>query len=130
MHDIKKCEMAYRLADGGGWSIQAIASELNMPYGTVRNWLKYPDRYSPYLDEVALERAQFDRSVYDNLSNYEVNVFWKRAADRIAGDLAEYNFDDGSRLLGKTMTELMFLTGLSQENVEDHIGTIRRKAIA
>jgi hypothetical protein len=53
-------------------------------------WLRYPERFSPFLDEIALERALHgEREVYANLSSYERQVFWERSCKLSEAERAE-----------------------------------------
>jgi hypothetical protein len=43
----------------------------------VRSWLEHPERFSPYIDEVAITRSlDFDWPVIENLTNQERSVFY------------------------------------------------------
>lgn len=79
--DVEVIRNVYDLAEKGlsGYRISKITG---LSSDTVAKWLKYPNKFSPHLDEVALERAlNGDRRVFDSLSNYERRVFWQRAGD-------------------------------------------------
>lgn len=56
--------------------------------GTTANkayrWLTQPERFSPWIDETAIQRAlDGDRAVFKNLSVYELTEFWYRTIGRI-----------------------------------------------
>ena len=80
-------EMAENVSGDPSWlpgAIRgAIKSELaySVPVSLIETWLAQPERYSPYPDLVALDRAWFfDWSAIANLSDLEWDIF--------VGDLA------------------------------------------
>jgi len=62
------------------WSYMKISKETGVPYSTARSFLLCPERYDPYFDEVALERAlKGDKEVFENLTIYEMREFMTRS---------------------------------------------------
>lgn len=67
-----------------GVGAPTIARRLKLPKGTVGGWLGHPDRFDPYLDEIALERAlKGERPVFMALTMYEVDEFYDRVEARL-----------------------------------------------
>jgi hypothetical protein len=75
-------KQAYDLAERG-LSFNEIGRRLDISRNTISNWLRDPARYSPYIDEVAMERClQGDRKVFENLSMWELREFYERVRNR------------------------------------------------
>lgn len=68
-----------------GVSVPRIAALVGRPENTVYAWIYHPERYDPYIDQVAVERAlSGDRKVFDNLTLYEADEFYDRLEARMA----------------------------------------------
>lgn len=73
---IREC---YELHEQGLSSYQ-ISKLVQRPDKTIYGWLRNPEKFSPYIDEVAVDRAlRGERSVFKNLSLYELKEFYERA---------------------------------------------------
>jgi predicted transcriptional regulator len=71
-------ERAYLLAERG-LRPSIIGTQLGVSRDAVSKWLRHPETFSPFLDEIAIERALHgERQVYDNLSRFERREFWSR----------------------------------------------------
>jgi Lhr-like helicase len=82
--DINKVREVYELKEAGHY-IPTIARKALVPERVARRWIDNPSIYSPYFDEIALDRAlNGDKSAFDQLSLFEVDEFWKRADQRTA----------------------------------------------
>lgn len=58
-----------------------VAEEIGLPVSDVNRWLAEPERYSPFQDEVALDRAwHWDWPIVDNLTDWEWTLLIDRAA--------------------------------------------------
>lgn len=80
MREVEVIRESYEL-DSIGVPAYRIAQIVGSTRGTVVKWLKHPEKFSPYIDEVAMERAlNGDRLVFENLSLVERREFWQRAA--------------------------------------------------
>lgn len=81
LHDLDLCREIYKLAEEEpGLSHYKMAERL----GSVRlrpkvqRYLAQPERYSPYVDDTAVDRAFLEPEVYNALSVLERHVFWDR----------------------------------------------------
>lgn len=64
-----------------------IAAAVGRSEKRVRYWLHNPQRYDPYFDEIALERVMNgDRSVYENLTVFEMDEFYNRLEARVQAE--------------------------------------------
>lgn len=78
--DVNTVARAYALSDKGMYP-GAIGKQLGVSRSTVRHWLDNPERFSPAIDEVAIERALGgDRIVFQNLTAFESKIFWEKSA--------------------------------------------------
>lgn len=77
---------AYEMREQGAL-VQDIANALGENRKTVNTWLAHPERYDPFIDEVALERSMAgDEKVYFHLTIYEREEFFKRVVARMEKD--------------------------------------------
>lgn len=61
---------------------------------TAKRWLCAPEKYDPYIDDVAVTRAlEGDRDVYRNLTVWERNEFY-RALNRLKGQMWPVDWSD------------------------------------
>ena len=83
-------QRVYELRDEGQ-SYQSIADQVGVSRDALRKWYYEPETWSPYLDEVALERALAgDHSAYRHLSKFEYQEFDRRVEALRPGWNAEY----------------------------------------
>ena len=76
--DIETVKRVYELIELG-YTQEEAALVVGKTRDQIKNWINKPELWSPFLDEIALERAlNGDKAVYDRLSNYERAEFWKR----------------------------------------------------
>jgi len=72
----------YELKESGMNNSQ-VAKATGTTREQVRRWWSFPEKYSPYLDEIAIERAiNGDRKVFEALTDFERHEFWMRFIKR------------------------------------------------
>jgi hypothetical protein len=73
---------AYELREEG-YSNAVIGRTLGVDRRVVGHWFNEPEKFDPYFDEVALERALAgERKVFDALTIYEADEFYRRVEER------------------------------------------------
>jgi predicted transcriptional regulator len=74
-----------------GMSNRDIAKKLGFSRQAVTKWVKNPQHHSPFIDDIAIDRAiNGDVEVYNNLSRWEYIEFWKEVRR-----LAQAELDSG-----------------------------------
>lgn len=75
----EQCLQVYELAAlRPELSQKKLGRKLGLNPASVSYWLRH-ERFSPYIDEIALERAlEGNRSAYDGLTLWERDLFWDR----------------------------------------------------
>jgi len=92
--DIELVAKAYALRNEGMYP-GAIGEELGVSRSTVRHWLDNPSRFSPVIDEVAINRAlEGDRKVFKNLTAFESKIFWEKSVE--ISDATEMEYEPTS----------------------------------
>jgi hypothetical protein len=77
--NIKDVRRVYELHEQGN-TAYAIAKLTGLNEDRVMRWIRNPKKFSPYIDETAMMRAlEGERRVYDNMSMFEKEEFWRRA---------------------------------------------------
>lgn len=67
-----------------GYTASMISATVGRPVGTINWYLSRPDRFDPYLDEVALKRALAgERKVFEHLTVFELDEFYRRIERRL-----------------------------------------------
>ena len=86
-HGIETIKKVYELK-AQGVSTYRLEKITGASRDTINRWIREPEKFSPYLDEVALERAiAGDRKVYENLSHAERREFWARVAKKYRAEV-------------------------------------------
>lgn len=97
--NLERCKLVYDLSLHEPWlSQKEIATQVGVSRATVQRWLADPAAWSPFYDEVALERATGgDRAAYRGLSFWETHEFHSRLAalkrDMYVSEWAEFIHD-------------------------------------
>lgn len=72
--DIRKVQVVYDLAEQG-LRVNEIYKQTGFFYKSIQRWLAHPERFDPYIDEVAVSRAiAGDGEVLDNLTIFEAEI--------------------------------------------------------
>ncbi len=127
LHDIEACQSAYEMREHD-YSLPRISEVIGIPVGTFSKWLRFPEKYSPFPDQVALDRARVEREVYDNLSNLELHMFWVDAlksakADTVNGNVKKATKERLTEILGFGMDQVDWaLEGAGRSPLYDGAG--------
>lgn len=125
--DPEKLLEAYELR-AEGLNYNQIAERIGRSNSQVRQWIKTPELFSPYLDEIALERALAgDRTAFRNLSHCETLEFYSRAAKLVDEDLRTAHYNEDTSAAVSWLTEIADKLGENRDNIASKIGRARAR---
>lgn len=119
-----------------GTSVAEIARTVKRYHTTVAVWLNHPERFDPYLDEVAIARAMAgDREVYEHLTMYEEDEFLNRLEARVEAEPYDPKIhvsgdNPGLRREVYWLSDLSYQLGLHKDTLPNLLRRRRRVAAA
>lgn len=127
---IEKVQEAYDLMYDLDTSVPDIARKLDVSVNTINLWWDNPQKYSPFIDWVAVGRAaEGELSVYDALTVFEEVEFWKQVEQRVAiTDLVSPGGDDGAPY-NPCLRNLAEGFGWTARNLQDRRTAAIRRAL-
>jgi hypothetical protein len=113
---------AYELHEQGKTPTE-ISRVIDVSKSQVRVWIQNPQRFSPYIDEIAVKRAlDGDRKVYENLSRVEQEEFLRRSRVISQQDLKENHYNEDTGAGFSWISQLESMLGVAP-------GSIRRASL-
>jgi hypothetical protein len=123
LHDIDECRAIYEMAEADpDASLTDIAEAAGSTKSRAQRWLRWPERYSPFPDDVAIERAAKERPVYDHLSILEKNMFWDQWTPIIQAEYDAGNHHEGAMPVRDAMISLLGMSGISMRHLIHRTG--------
>lgn len=115
-------KQVYQLKEDGLNHTQ-IAKKTGCSLVQVRRWLADPDKYSPYIDDVAVERALGgDRKVFEALTDFERGAFWAgfdKKCRATSLDLIKQEGSNGGHWSNPYLNQIADDFGLTPRRVSD-----------
>lgn len=128
--DWTKIRNAYEMRERG-FTNRAIAQVISVSPAQVGQWTAHPEKFSPFVDEIALERAmEGDRGAYESFSYKEQEIFWEKMTRYMLPQSGAAEWEDVDYINSEYLSSLSEFLGITRKTMGTSLTRAKRRMVS